>query len=1025
MSESNNKTHSRVFGLIVLAGILSLPQVAGARICRVDPTSTSFGGGDTWSSPISLQGALNYGVSNCDEIWLKQGVYTPGTDPADRSATFSPFPGVAIYGGFAGNEANRADRNPNPHTNFTILSGNNGLNNLHTDNSYHVVHIVAFDFANGPVIMDGVTIQDGYADRPNPNSSHQDDTGGGLLCQPGAFNTPCEVELRRVVFQHNTANYGGALAYVPGLNEATHGPLIEEVTFKMNEAVYNGGAVYFRAYNNTLDVAISNSVFYANKAKRGGAIALTSDLNGDLNAVFSNSTLHANLADETGGALYVFADDTVNAASTINPVLRNLTFTDNAANLKGAAIDLIASGAQSQADPLLENVIFWGNISYNGQPAGSHEWTIASTGAGAVAVIRDTIMEHGCDGNVCTNISQSDPLLGALDNNGGFTKSRVPGVGSAAIDTGNNSTCPSVDQRGIIRPQDGDENGSALCDIGAVEVFPQTGTCRVTEQGTSQGFGDWNDPMNLQTALSDVSCQQVWIKKGTYRPTNGSDRSISFVIRPGVQVLGGFDGFESDPGQRQNPAANMTELSGDIGGIGDLSDNSFHVVYFDGTQGTGVYASTVLADLTVKDGRTSVGLFDFPNNVGGGIFCDGSGLNSVCSPLLMNLIITGNHAISGGGMYNHAANDGLSSPGLINVTFEYNYADQGAGMLNNGAEGGQSSPTLLFVDFNENDAIGGSGGGMYNNGFTGFSRPRLTQVNFTNNDAAYGGGMYNSGRNLGISNPQLNQVSFTNNTATADGGAMWNAGFDGGQSQPELTDVTFTDNQANRGGAMYNNDLSGNGTAQLNRVTFANNQANDHGGAMFNDGLNGFSHPNLENVTFYHNSAVNHGGAMYNNGDNGASSPSLKHVTLVGNSANYGGAIYSTGGLSGTSSSTLEHVIMWGNQAATDGAEIYHDASDATISDSLIEGGCPASGFGNNVCQNIITGDPRLGPLTDNGGFTPTMKPGQGSAAVDAGQLNNCLAEDQRGQARPNGPSCDVGAVEVDFSDVIFADDFD
>jgi predicted outer membrane repeat protein len=1025
MSESNNKNRSRVVGLTVLATLLSLSQVAEARICRVDPTSTSFGGGDTWSSPISLQGALNYGVSNCDELWLKQGVYTPGTDPADRSATFSPFSGVAIYGGFAGNEANRADRNPNPHTNFTILSGNNGLNNLDTDNSYHVFTIDPLDFSAGPVIIEGVTIQDGNANKQNQSGGQSnDDMGGGLLCAPQFNNTSCEVQLRQVVFQHNKALNGGALAFDTSLGEVVNGPLIEEVTFRMNHAEWSGGAISYESVGNIQNVAVSNSVFYANQADRGGAISLLTDSNGQMTATFTNVTFHGNLASLRGGAVSIQANRSSNVNSSIDPLFKNVTFTNNAANLGGGAL-VNYSTSTTLADPVMDNVIFWGNISYNGQPAGSPDWTIDNQGAGSLAIIRDSIMEHGCDGNVCTNISQSDPLLGVLDNNGGYTKTRVPGVGSAAIDAGNNSTCTTADQRGISRPQDGDENGSLICDIGAVEVYTQTGTCRVTEQGTSQGFGDWNDPMSLQTALNDVSCQQVWIKKGTYRPTSGSDRSISFVVRPGVEVLGGFDGFESDPGQRLNPAANLTELTGDIGGIGDLSDNSFHVLRFDGTQGTGVYASTVLADLTVKDGRASVGLFDFPNNVGGGIFCDGSGLNSVCSPMLINLIITGNHAISGGGMYNHAANDGLSSPGLINVTFEYNYADQGAGMLNNGAEGGQSSPTLLFVDFNENDAIGGSGGGMYNNGFTGFSRPRLTQVNFTNNDAAYGGGMYNSGRNLGISNPQLNQVSFTNNTATADGGAMWNAGFDGGQSRPELTDVAFTDNQANRGGAMYNNDLSGNGTAQLSRVTFANNQANTHGGAMYNDGLNGYSHPELDNVTFHQNTAVDHGGAMYNNGDNGASSPSLKHVTLVGNSANYGGAIYSTGGLSGISSSTLEHVIMWDNLATTEGAEIYHDASDATISNSLIEGGCPASGFGNNVCQNIITGDPLLAPLADNGGFTQTMKPGQGSAAVDAGQLNNCLAEDQRGQARPNGPSCDLGAVEVDFSDVIFADDFD
>ena len=42
-------------------------------------------------------------------------------------------------------------------------------------------------------------------------------------------------------------------------------------------------------------------------------------------------------------------------------------------------------------------------------------------------------------------------------------------VGSPAIDTANNATCSTVDQRKAVRPFDGDQNGSAACDRGAFE----------------------------------------------------------------------------------------------------------------------------------------------------------------------------------------------------------------------------------------------------------------------------------------------------------------------------------------------------------------------------------------------------------------------------------------------------------------------------------------------------------------------------------------------------------------------------
>ena len=78
------------------------------------------------------------------------------------------------------------------------------------------------------------------------------------------------------------------------------------------------------------------------------------------------------------------------------------------------------------------------------------------------------------DGNDC-NLNQgsdqlnTDPLLNALANNGGPTFTHYPEEGSPAIDTGSNSACPANDQRGETRPMDGDEVGSAICDIGAVE----------------------------------------------------------------------------------------------------------------------------------------------------------------------------------------------------------------------------------------------------------------------------------------------------------------------------------------------------------------------------------------------------------------------------------------------------------------------------------------------------------------------------------------------------------------------------
>ena len=73
-----------------------------------------------------------------------------------------------------------------------------------------------------------------------------------------------------------------------------------------------------------------------------------------------------------------------------------------------------------------------------------------------------------------------------------------------------------------------------------------------------------------------------------------------------------------------------------------------------------------------------------------------------------------------------------------------------------------------------------------------------------------------------------------------------------------------------------------------------------------------------------------------------------------------------------------------------------------------------------------ITGqDPKLGPLTNNGGPTETRALLHGSPAIDAGNPatpgsggNACEATDQRGVARPQDgdaggvATCDIGAFE-------------
>ena len=206
------------------------------------------------------------------------------------------------------------------------------------------------------------------------------------------------------------------------------------------------------------------------------------------------------------------------------------------------------------------------------------------------------------------------------------------------------------------------------------------------------------------------------MEQGIYKPTRSTDRTVSFALEDGVSIYGGFAGTETLLAQR-DPAHHITTLSGDIGMLGDASDNSYHVV-----TSSGLDASAVLDGFTITGGAASDS--SAPNSEGGGM------LNDASSPTLANLIFSGNSASdAGGGLYNDAG-----SPTLSNVTF--------------------SSNSSAFS--------GSGGGGMYN---VNSGAAILSNVIFTDNSGAFGGGMFNDG-----SSPTLAGVTFSANSATFGGG---------------------------------------------------------------------------------------------------------------------------------------------------------------------------------------------------------------------------------------------------------------
>jgi hypothetical protein len=411
-------------------------------------------------------------------------------------------------------------------------------------------------------------------------------------------------------------------------------------------------------------------------------------------------------------------------------------------------------------------------------------------------------------------------------------------------------------------------------------------------------------------ALVAVSGDQIWVKAGTYKPTSGTDRSISFVLKNGVAIYGGFNGTETLLSQR-NPAANVAILSGEIGAAG-TSDNSFHVVIGSGTDST-----AVLDGFTVTAGNAT-------SDKGGGMWNYGG------SPTLRNMIFDANSADYGGGMYNEIN----SSPVLTYVTFSNNQVGDfgdGAGMYNSN----NSNPILTHVTFSNNQTgANGNGGGIYSSA----SNPTLENVTFSSNVASYGAGMANDG-----SAPTLLNVTFNANLGD-HGGAMSSV-----DSNPTLTDVTFTGNSGSIGGAFF----AGGGSATLTNVIFSDNSAPyGKGGAIFNYSGN----LTLTNVTFIGNTSYE-GGGMHNY--IGASA-TLTDVTFNGNSATYGGGMVNFY----YSSPKLTRVTFIGNTAANSGGGISDDAySETALTDVTFSNNSAPYGGGMYNEDN----SPKLVRVTFNG----------------------------------------------------------
>jgi hypothetical protein len=229
----------------------------------------------------------------------------------------------------------------------------------------------------------------------------------------------------------------------------------------------NGGGIN----NDGGTLTISNSTLSGNSASGiGGGGGINND-GGTL--TISNSTLSGNSASGIGGGGGIN-----NFLGTLS--ISNSTLSGNSASgvdSDGGGIYNDSSTLSISASTIANNSASDGGGIYNSSGTVSSEGSIVAENTGGDCRNFGSIQDNGYNldsDSSCFTAQTSlhaNPQLAALGNNGGPTQTMALQPGSPAIDVipTNSNLCPSVDQRGFSRPDDGE----TACDIGAYESGAQ------------------------------------------------------------------------------------------------------------------------------------------------------------------------------------------------------------------------------------------------------------------------------------------------------------------------------------------------------------------------------------------------------------------------------------------------------------------------------------------------------------------------------------------------------------------------
>ena len=779
-------TYRKIIAALILLSCVSSLFAQGSKTYHVTAEATDGGDGSSWTQAITLENALSLAKAG-DEIWVKGYEDITGHIYKAPEGGFVLPSGVAMYGGFAGDETIKNDLPTGRHKYQmkyqTALVGDIATNDkasqqliiypentTRTDNATHVLTLqmgVTKDNTNDgskPTIVSGFLIAAGNAKGDNSTS---DGRGGGIY----------------VVNNSNDNNAGSRYFRISQCNFA-------------NNYGMRGGAIYVDNSCTNQQSAISYCSIFNNVAGKRGS----SENEGGGMWIDGTATVYnCNINNNTNGGIRLSnTSKIVNCSVIANTVSAADLTTDGASNSNGGGAVyntvLWHSTALSKQDsrPAFYSCAFpevkVTNPDTNTDANGNVWISNQNHGTEPAPWFKQSAVTQGYDFSFSSNLKQLYSTAFTFEETSALlNKGKLEYYTNLVVNA--NLETASTDIMGRTRYQ------TTTIDIGAYEYARmKAGRIRyVKPQKEGKGDGStWNDATDdIQWAINDLAEKapgekgEVWVAAGTYVVKDrilAKDASspVSLLMKNGISVYGAFKGKEKRRSERIEESKDLkpwgwqqesiirgSRFTGSNDAIWNNSDEawniqnseSYHVVWFAPLpEEKEAFTDEVYLEGFTIEGGTYNGksaATQYAPGCGAGVYInDPSARMRYCTVRFCNSGMKESGSIKprGGGIY---CKNGQTEGNLVYDCSAY----QGGGIYID--EAGFITRSMVT------NCSAYQGAGVYLNGDANNSEKAYYQILATsvisNNTSTRNGAVYLDGHGLVINNTIVN--NYTNNTS--------------------------------------------------------------------------------------------------------------------------------------------------------------------------------------------------------------------------------------------------------------------